>query len=59
MRGFGREPEGRRPIGRCKHRWDNDITIDLKGTGYEVMDWILLAQDVCKWWAVVQTLMNF
>ena len=39
------EPEGTRPLGIPRRRWENDIKIDLPAVGYGVMDWIELAQD--------------
>jgi hypothetical protein len=33
VQGFGREPEERRPLGRPRHRWDDDIKMDLKEVG--------------------------
>jgi len=41
-------PEGKRPLGKHKHRWE-DIRMDLKGTGWEGMDFIHVAQDRDKW----------
>jgi hypothetical protein len=39
------KPEGKRPLGRPRHRWIDDIKIDLLGIGLGVVDWIGLAQD--------------
>jgi hypothetical protein len=39
------KPEGKRPLGRLRHRWDDSIKMDLQEVGYGVMDWIELAQD--------------
>jgi len=39
------KPEGRRPLGRPKRRWEDNINIDLQEVECEVMDWIELAQD--------------
>jgi hypothetical protein len=54
------KPEGRRPLGRPRRRWENIIKIDLKevGWGGGGMDWINLAQDRDRWRAVVNTVMN-
>jgi hypothetical protein len=38
-------PEGRRPLGRLRHRWEDNIKIDLRETGIEGMNWIWLAKD--------------
>jgi hypothetical protein len=51
-------PEGRRPLGRPRHRWEDNIKMDLKETGFEDMDWIHLARDRDTWWALVNTVMN-
>jgi len=38
-------PEGKRPLGRPRHRWEDNITIDLQEVGCGSMDWIDLAED--------------
>jgi len=38
-------PEGKRPLGRPRHRWEDNIKMDLQEVGCESMDWIDLAQD--------------
>jgi hypothetical protein len=53
-----RRPEGRRPLGRPRRRWDDNIKMDLREIGFGDVDWIHLAQDRDKWWAVVNTVMN-
>ena len=40
-----RKPEGRRPLGRPRHRWEDDIRMDLREVGCECVDWMELAQD--------------
>jgi hypothetical protein len=40
-----RKPEGNRPLGRHKHRWEDIIRIDPKEIGWKFVDWINLAQD--------------
>jgi hypothetical protein len=52
------KPEGKRPLGRPKRRWVNNIKIDLRETGCDDMDWIDLVQDRDKWRALVNTVMN-
>ena len=39
------KPEGRRPLGRPRHRWEYNIKIGLQVVGYEGMDWIHQAED--------------
>jgi hypothetical protein len=39
------KPEGKRPLGRPRRRWVNNIKIDLRWTGWDGVDWIDLAQD--------------
>jgi hypothetical protein len=50
--------EGRRPLGRPRWRWEDNIKIDLQDVGWG-MDWIELAQDRDRWRAVVNAVMNF
>jgi hypothetical protein len=50
-------PEGRRPLGRPRRRWE-DIKIDLREIGFGDVDWIHLAQDRDRWRALVNTVMN-
>jgi hypothetical protein len=42
-------PEGKRPLGRPRRRWVDDIKIDLRKVGWDAMDWIDLAQDRDQW----------
>jgi hypothetical protein len=51
-------PEGRRPLGRPKRRWKDNIKMDLREIGYGDVAWINLAQDRDRWRAVVNTVMN-
>jgi hypothetical protein len=53
------KPEKKRPIGRPRRRWANNIKMDLRKIGWDGMDWTDLAQDVDRWRAVVNTVMNF
>jgi hypothetical protein len=53
------KPEGKRPLGRPRRRWEGGITMDLWETGWgEGVEWIYLAQDRDGWWAVVNAVMN-
>jgi hypothetical protein len=51
-------PEGRRPLGRPRHRREDNIKIDLQEVGWEGMDWIDMAQDRDRCRAVVSVVMN-
>jgi hypothetical protein len=51
-------PEGRRPLGRPRRRWEDDIKIDLREIGFGDVDWIQWAQDRDRWRALVNTVMN-
>jgi len=53
-----RKPEGKRPLGRLRRRWVDNIKIDLQGVGCGGMDWIELAQDRDRWRALVNAVMN-
>jgi hypothetical protein len=52
------KPEGRRPLGRPRRRWVDNIKIDLRETGWDDVDWVDLAQCRDQWRALVQTVMN-
>jgi hypothetical protein len=52
------KPEGKRPLGRPRRRWVDDIKRDLREIGWYGMDWIDLAQDRDQWRALVNTVMN-
>jgi hypothetical protein len=47
------KPEGKRPVGRPRHRWEDGIRMDLREIGLGGLDWIRLAQDKDRWRAVV------
>jgi len=53
------KPEGKRPLGRPKRRWEDNITTDLQEEGGGFGDWVELAQDRDRWLALVSTVMNF
>jgi hypothetical protein len=52
------KPEGKRPLGRPRRRWMDNIKMDLKKIGWDGRDWIELAQDRDQWRALVNTVMN-
>jgi hypothetical protein len=51
-------PEGRRPLGRPRRRWEDNIKMDLREIGFGDMDWIHWAQDRDRWRALVNAVMN-
>jgi hypothetical protein len=51
-------PEGRRPLGRPRRRWEDNIKMDPREIGFGDVDWIHLAQDRDRWRALVNTVMN-
>ena len=50
--------EGQRPLGRPRHRWEDNIKMDFQEVGCGGMDWIKLAQDRDRWRALVNVVMN-
>jgi hypothetical protein len=50
--------EGRRPLGRPRHRWEDNIKMDLEKVGWRGMDWIDMAQDRDRLRALVNEVMN-
>jgi hypothetical protein len=50
--------EGKRPLERPRHRWENNIKMDLQEVGWEGMDWIDLAPDRDRWQALLNEVMN-
>jgi hypothetical protein len=48
------KPEGKRPLGRPRRRWENNIKIDVQEVGVGGMDWVRLAQDRDSWRAIVR-----
>jgi hypothetical protein len=51
-------PEGKRPPGRPRRRWGDNIKMDLREIGIDWANWIRLAQDTVQWPAFVSTVMN-
>ena len=52
------KPEGKRPFGRSRCRWEDNIKMDIQEVGCGSMDWIELAQDRERWRALVNSVMN-
>jgi hypothetical protein len=53
-----RRPEGKRPLGRPRHRWEDNIKVDLMETVIDGANWIQLAEDTVQWRACVNTVVN-
>ena len=53
------KPEGKRPLGRPRHRWEDNIRMDLQEVGRVCGDWMELAQDRDRWRVLVSRVMNF
>jgi len=53
------KPEGRRPLGRSRRRWEDNIRMGLREVGCGCVDWMELAQDRDRWRALVSAVMNF
>jgi hypothetical protein len=51
-------PEGKRPLGRRKRRWEDNIKMDLREIGFGDVDWIPWAKDRDRWRALVNTVTN-
>jgi hypothetical protein len=52
------KPEGKRPLERPRHRWEDGVKMDLRDIGWGGVEWIHLAQDRDRWRAVVNAVMN-
>ena len=52
------KPEGKRPLGRPRRRWEDNIKMDLQKVGRGGMDWIDLGQDKDRWRALVNAVIN-
>ena len=53
------KPEGKRPLGRPRRRWEDNIKMDLQEVGGGHGDWMELTQDRDRWWAFVGTVRDF
>ena len=58
FRVLAEKPEGKRPLGRPRHRWEDNIEMDLQEMGCGGMDWIKLSQDRYIWQARVSVVMD-
>jgi hypothetical protein len=52
------KPEGKKLLGRRRHRWEDNINMDLQEVKCGDVEWIKLAQNKDRWWAVVNEVMN-
>jgi hypothetical protein len=52
------KPEGERPFGRLRRRWEDNVKMDVQGVGGDCGDWVELAQDRDRWRALVSTVKN-
>jgi hypothetical protein len=57
--GLAGRPDGKRSLSRPRHRRDDNIKMDVQKVGWDVTDWIDLAQDRNRWWAVVNAAISF
>ena len=53
------KPEGKRPLGKPRHRWEDNIKMELQEVGGGHGDWMELAQDRNRWWALTGTVRDF
>ena len=53
------KPEGKRPLGRPRRRWEDNIKMDLQEVGRSCGNWLELSQDTDRWRALVSTVINF
>jgi hypothetical protein len=58
IQGIVGKPEGKSPLGRARRRWEDNIKVGLRAVGCGGIDWINLAQDVDRWRALVNAVMN-
>ena len=52
------KPEGKRPLGRARRRWENNIRMDLREVGYDPGEWIHVAENRDQWRVYIRALMN-
>jgi hypothetical protein len=56
---LSRKIEGKKPLGRTRRRWADNIRIDLRETGWKIVDWTEFDQDRGYWWALVNAVITF
>jgi hypothetical protein len=52
------DPKGKRPLGRPRRRWVENVKMDLREIGWDGVDWIVMAHDRYQWRALVNTVLN-
>jgi hypothetical protein len=52
------KPEGKRPLGRPRRKWVDNIKLDHREIGWDIVDWIDVAQDRDQWRAIANTVLN-
>jgi hypothetical protein len=50
--------EGKRPLGRARHKWEGNMKTDLREIGFGGVEWIYTAQDRDRWRSLLNTVMN-
>jgi hypothetical protein len=58
LQGFGWEARNKKPLGRPRRRWEDNIKMEFREMGIDGANWSRLAQDRVQWWAFVNTVMN-
>jgi hypothetical protein len=58
LQGLVGRPEGKRPLGRPRRKWEDNIKMDRREIGIDGANWIQLAQDRVEWRAFVNKVMN-
>jgi hypothetical protein len=58
IQSFGGKAQRKSPLERPRHRWEDGIKMDRMEIGWGAVEWIHLAQDGDRWWAVVNAVMN-
>jgi hypothetical protein len=53
-----KRPKGKRPLGRPRHRWEDNIKMDLRELGIDGVNWVWIVEDRVQWRAFVNTAVN-